>query len=202
MDKNQAEKIFNHLYDDVDGYAISRFARKKINYRNITHTYGEVLFSTFWDILLRVNPKKNSVFYDLGAGTGKPCIIASLFTAFSKVVGVEILPDIYKTSTEVLDSYKTLLEQRKIKLNQLVQFVNADFKDTDIADADVIFINATCFEYETSSSMIKEFLNLKQGVKIITSTYFIDLPGYIHENLGIKMFSWGRALAYISTKII
>lgn len=202
MDKNQAEKIFNHLYDDVNGYVISRSARKKINYRSITHTYGEVLFPTFWDILLRANPKKNSVFYDLGSGTGKPCIVASLFTAFSKVIGVEIFPDIYMKATEILDSYKTLLVQRKIVLNQQVQFINADFKDTLIADADVIFINATCFEYETSPSMIKQFLNLKQGAKIITSTYFIDLPGYTHEDLGIKMFSWGGELVYISTKVI
>jgi len=202
MDKNQAKKIFSDLYHNTDGFAISRLARNKIPYYNITHTYGEVLFDTFWDILEKVNPKKNSVFYDLGSGTGKPCIIASLFAAFSKVVGVEILPDIYRASTEVLDSYKALLEQRNITLNQLVQFINADFKDVIIADADVVFVNATCFQYETSSLMIEQFSNLKQGTKIITSTYYINLPGYTHEDLGIKMFSWGRAPAYISTKII
>lgn len=202
MDKTQAEIIFDTLYSNIDGYKISRLARSKIPYYNITHTYGEVLFDTFWDILQKVNPKKNSVFYDLGAGTGKPCIVASLFTAFSKVVGIEILPDIYKTSTEVLDSYKALLAKRKITLNQLVQFVNADFKDVIITDADVVFVNATCFQYETSRLMMEQFSNLKQGAKIITSTYYIDLPGYTHEDLGIKMFSWGRALAYISTKVI
>jgi len=54
-------------------------------------TYGEIDFESFYEILKLTNPSKGEIMYDIGSGTGKAVIMASLFFPLSKVVGIEIL---------------------------------------------------------------------------------------------------------------
>jgi hypothetical protein len=42
------------------------------------------------------------VFYDLGCGIGKPVFAAGLIHKFDKLVGVEILEDLYKVCVETM----------------------------------------------------------------------------------------------------
>lgn len=68
--------MFQNLYEDVDGYSISRKARVKMD--AFAYTYGEIEFLSFIALLSLVKPNENSVFYDLGSGTGKAVIAAAM----------------------------------------------------------------------------------------------------------------------------
>src|SRR5437868_5484892 len=105
MDLKEVEKIYDTLYHDVNGYTISSIGRKKLSYYDKSLTYGEVTPSAFYDIINQIFPDKNDVFYDLGAGTGKAVILASLLFGFKKSAGVEIIDDLWKASQTILARY-------------------------------------------------------------------------------------------------
>src|SRR3990172_1471045 len=104
MDFNIAKSIFESLYTGVNGYTISSQARKDLPYASKAHTYGEVTPEGFSKILSDADVK-GGYFYDLGSGTGKAVVLASLFGNFSKLVGIEMIEDLYKTAKSVLDRF-------------------------------------------------------------------------------------------------
>jgi len=74
-----AKSVFESLYSEVNGYEISSQARKKISFASKAHTYGEVTLEGFSAMLKEIQIPPGGVFYDLGSGTGKGVILASLF---------------------------------------------------------------------------------------------------------------------------
>jgi hypothetical protein len=77
-------------------------------------TYGEVEVASFQNILGYTSPHnafnepegilKSRIFYDLGSGTGRAVITAALSPSpFSKVVGIELMPELYELSMEAKD---------------------------------------------------------------------------------------------------
>ncbi|OGK25231.1 hypothetical protein A3C25_04265 [Candidatus Roizmanbacteria bacterium RIFCSPHIGHO2_02_FULL_38_11] len=147
MDFKIAKSIFESLYSGVDGYDISSKARKNLPYASKAHTYGEVTPEGFDKILKDAETKSGGVFYDLGSGTGKAVILASLFGNFSKLVGIEIIKGLYHTSKNILARFdpevKPILPLEKQK--QTIKFINSDFLEFDFSDADVVFTHSTCF---------------------------------------------------------
>ncbi len=71
IDSNYAETIFNYLYNNINGYQISRNARINSGMDTETLLYGELPFSTWKKIVTKANPKADGVFFDLGSGTGR-----------------------------------------------------------------------------------------------------------------------------------
>jgi tRNA G46 methylase TrmB len=55
--------------------------------------YGEILFFPFADIIRWVAPSlpEFPIFYDLGSGTGKAVLAASLVHPFDQAIGIELL---------------------------------------------------------------------------------------------------------------
>ena len=54
------------------------------------HTYGEACFQSFVPLLEYASPKAGEVFYDLGCGSGKPMLIASVaFPELKVCKGIE-----------------------------------------------------------------------------------------------------------------
>ena len=103
MDFNIAKSIFESLYTGVNGYTISSQARKDLPYASKAHTYGEVTPEGFSKILSDADVKSGGYFYDLGSGTGKAVVLASLFGNFSKLVGIEIIKNLYENCHISLD---------------------------------------------------------------------------------------------------
>ena len=55
-------------------------------------TYGEVFFQSFIPLLSYAKPKPGEIFYDLGCGTGKAQMIASIaFPDLKACKGIEYL---------------------------------------------------------------------------------------------------------------
>jgi hypothetical protein len=57
--------IYNQLFCHVNGFALSKKARAKLD--AFEYLYGEIEFTSFIALLALANPDKETVFYDLGS---------------------------------------------------------------------------------------------------------------------------------------
>lgn len=194
----EAKRIFDKLYSNIDGHFISRKAREKHAVHDKTYTYGEILPETFLVILNKVKPKKGEVFYDLGSGTGKAVIFAVLVEDFSKLVGIEIIKDLCDAANTVLDTYR---KETKNHNSREIKFINADFLDYDFSDANVIFAHSTCFSEELMKKLTQKLNQLKKGARVITVTKGIE--SHLYKLLVKKeyTFNWGIGTVFIYEKI-
>ena len=76
------------------------------------YTYGEVVFLHFIPLLEYVKPKPGEIFYDLGCGSGKPMVIASLIFPFLKVCkGIEFLKELANLAENISKDAKNECKQ-------------------------------------------------------------------------------------------
>ena len=110
--------IIRALYKGVSGneaslrYIQKRSGEGELSRTDLSLTYGEIVPSSFHQILDYVSSSNSycvgplsvqmGTFYDLGCGTGRAVVCAALSPhLFTKVVGIEIIPDLYESAVEV-----------------------------------------------------------------------------------------------------
>lgn len=200
LDLETLKKIYSNLYGDINGYVISSQARGKLSYHDKSHTYGEVIPDTFFKIVNYVNPIEGEIFYDLGSGTGKAVILASLLFGFSKCIGIEVLKDLYETSRGILVRLQTEVAPY-LNLDQRVEFRNEDFLHSDFSDANIIFAHSTCFYDELWENLVRKLEKVRRGTRIITVTRTINseviLPMFSDE----YQMGWGKSTVHYYHKI-
>ena len=87
-----------YFIQGVDGYQISKQERDKMRESGIfkeSLTYGEINIRAFYSILCKANMKENTLFVDMGCGTGKAVFLAALCFPVIKSLGIEILEVIF-----------------------------------------------------------------------------------------------------------
>lgn len=196
MDKQKAKEIFNELYKGIEGYRISLDSRAKLNISDSEFVYGEIDFDSFSEILDIVKPDGETIFYDLGSGTGKPCIAISLLYKIKKAVGIELLPDLCETAQKVYEKLKKIYPE----VNE-IEFRCENFLESDFSDGNLIFIQATCCSEKTMTALEEKFEKLKMGTKIIIITKQLKSKklNLIFEQ-SMKM-GWGTGTVRIYEKI-
>lgn len=196
---HDVKKIFEELYKDINGIAISNKAKSKLSSWYMGNIYGEITYSGFLKMLALAGIKKGETFYDLGSGTGKCVLLAALATECSRSVGIEILDELHMTACHVLSTYrKQFLQENENK--KAINFIQGDFKYLDISDADVIFMNATCMQYEIDLPFTRKIERLKKGTRILTNTLYLLSEEYQVQPLGPIAFSWGDEQVFLHTK--
>lgn len=202
-------QIIKTLYGGVDGTGISRGERARLNIQNEEFTYGEVEPTSFISILDSVKPQVNEVFYDLGCGTGKAVYVAALCFEFSKICGIELLPGLYTVASNQIDHLRRIVAVHGAKTSReyqekiaRIEFINDDILNCDISDADIIFINATCFYPQTWEAILQKFNELKVGARVITTTKKINDEHFHNLYQTQYLMSWGMNTvnAYIKVK--
>ena len=115
---------------------------------------------------------ETGVFYDLGSGTGKGVISAALLHPFEKVVGVEILEKLVTASLELVEKYNLLMPAKTEESPELfptippIEIQKNDFFQADFFNADILFLNSTCYTQEMMNALGK--LPVKKGAFAIT----------------------------------
>ena len=158
------ERLFNTLYCRTNSESISRSERNRLKIDEDDFIYGEIEFASFVGVLEKLSLQSGGIFYDLGCGAGKAVLAAALNFDLSKSVGIELLPGLCEVANEKIQQAILILQSVKNELTDLylkrlasIQIINADLHQCDIAEADIVFINATCFGY-TNWEKIKEKL--------------------------------------------
>lgn len=201
IDPNRAEAIFNSLYSDINGYDVSNNARKEFSGETANLLYGELPFQTWKKVVERTNPKPDGVFFDLGSGTGKIVIASYLTFNFKKCVGIELLDGLHSKSVEVKTNFENNF-RREIE-NQLkgreMQLIKQSFFDTDLREADFIFMNHPFKDGPDFMRIEEKFLDeLKPGTKITTIIRSLKNPAFKQHGSQSHQFSWGDSTVYFA----
>lgn len=185
------KKKFFMLYKGIDGFALSKKARAQTA-TDLTLTYGEIDYDTFSLLLNYVQPKPGEIFYDLGSGVGKAVFAAALQYPLKKAVGIELLENLHQAACECLTRYEG---------STLVEFRHGDLHLLPWLEADIVFINATCFFGAALDKLIKQCCLLKSGTRLIITSKSLPSSHFLLQNRASRHMSWGFATLSIYLKI-
>lgn len=200
--------ILDTIYKDISGYGIPQKETELIKKEGGDSTYGQITYEGAAVLLEHLAIDENTVFFDLGSGTGALIWQTYLTTPAKKCIGVELSETRYKhaKSTEHFASdlapvcFKFESDMRsKLKLGKVawpskktMTFKQENMTKTDIKDATVIFMCATCFPEDLMKTMTNRFAELKDGLRIATLK---QLPPhddmYLMQTLTLPM-TWSK----------
>lgn len=196
----QAYRNLKELFKDADGSVLSKQDREALGIDAYELTYGEMPFVTFAAILATIEPKPDTIFYDLGSGTGKIVIAAALLHNFKACHGVELLPSLYAYSETRKAAAKKLTEAPDFFNADTIYFHKADYCDYDFSDADVIYVNATGAFGETWDVLNQQFNQLKPGTFIILTSKRLGDSRFKLIDARMRLMSWGMNRVFIYRK--
>lgn len=192
---NKHTDVFKKLYSDVNGYQISLEGRRHNSAKE--YTYGEIEFEPFIELLSNYNVNPETVFYDLGSGTGKAVIACAMAFDVAKSCGIELLTPLHKAAL-LQKERLAKLPNYKAKIDRIV-LKHGDLRKADIQDADLIFINSTTFG-NIWPTVCEHVEQVKPGTIVITLTRSLISEQFellLQDSL--KM-SWGKVTLFVHKK--
>ena len=162
--------------------------------------YGEVGFMALRKFLQahtrRPSGRDEWVFYDLGSGAGVQVLAAALLQpAFTRLVGVEIIPGLVEASKRARSLWLESPQDPSEPPRPEIQFECADILEHEgVADADVVLINSTCFGPRLVAALEALLAErLRCGAVVMALSHELRGPAWelLEERSG-KM-SWGHA---------
>lgn len=202
MELEKVKEIFNKLYSSVDGRSLSLRGREEMELKSKSYVYGEVVPDSFYEYIKELNPEPGQVFYDLGSGTGKAVILAYLLFEFKKCIGIELVDTLYDASVETLKKFET--EIKPGIANELddreISLVKGDILKADLSDADIIFMNSTCFQEDLMNALDEKLESVRPNAHIISLSKPLKSPAFHQYKHKLYEFSWGQATAFFHRK--
>jgi hypothetical protein len=189
-------RILGEIYEKANAKSSSIRYRLLHLIKDKEFIYGEIDFLSFYTILERVSPSSQDVFYDLGSGSGKAVLSATLFFNVKESFGIELLPPLYEQSIAQLEKAAQRFQQHDAEKEYLpqvrrIQFINDSFLHYDFENADIIYVAATCLSDATWNDLISKMARLKPGSRIIVASRMIHHEQFESIYQGIELMSWG-----------
>ncbi|KTC94544.1 hypothetical protein [Legionella erythra] len=190
-------KRFKALYQDVDGFALSRLSRA--NQDALEYVYGEIDFEPFIALLSLCRITAHTVFYDLGSGSGKAVLACAMVYSPKRSCGIELFTPLHEAA-----------EQRRLQLQAwpdyalkatCIEFKQADFLETDLKEADLIFINSTAFFGDYWRLIIRHLEQLKPGTQVVSTSKPLDSSAFNVQKTTSLQMSWGAVTAYLQDRV-
>ncbi|WP_131782084.1 methyltransferase [Legionella gresilensis] len=191
------QPIFDKLYEDVNGFVLSKAARA--HHDAIEYTYGEIEFESFIALLSLCKLQPNTVFYDLGSGTGKAVIACTMVFDICKSYGIELFLPLHKCAQKQLQRLAQI-ESYQDKAKKII-LKHENFLDSSIQDGTIIFINATTFIAELWEQISKHVEQVKPGTLVISTSKLLTSKCFAVTRIVPLKVSWGVINAYIQQRI-
>jgi len=201
------ERLIYDIYKNLDNPnerykdgVLNVKAKKDIQFEG---TYGELTVDGYIDILknIPIETEKNYDFYDLGSGTGKVLMFASLFGNFNNITGVEYLEERHDIAK---NAFSKLIETKDSNLESDIYLIKGNlmnkryFKDPKDA---VYFISNLCFSDNMNSkvsSLFNKYRTIENRTIIICSKKLDKLKNFnLYKKISVKMTWNTRSLVYI-----
>eukprot|EP00602_Paraphysomonas_sp_CaronLab_P005632 CAMPEP_0185028220 /NCGR_PEP_ID=MMETSP1103-20130426/13860_1 /TAXON_ID=36769 /ORGANISM="Paraphysomonas bandaiensis, Strain Caron Lab Isolate" /LENGTH=244 /DNA_ID=CAMNT_0027562573 /DNA_START=66 /DNA_END=800 /DNA_ORIENTATION=+ len=202
--------VFNELFKDHQ-FESSRDASKKErdenHYTATSLVYGEIAYEPFAEQFLKIRTHGyravGGKYVDIGSGSGKSVFGAALVHKFEDCIGIEVLESLYKISDERLHEWNSLVNQTE-SLSHLrhtkIQFVHGDATAIDWSDADVVFMNSTCFEDDLLAKLAAQAANLKPGSFVLSTTRKLPSDAFEIMETTSMMEVWGECTLFIQRR--
>lgn len=203
METAKAKEIFEALFANVNGRALSLEGRESQQLSSKSFVYGEAVFEPFTELIRGFEPKPGQVFLDAGSGTGKAVMVAHLMFEFSKTVGVELLDSLYKASVEMHERYEKEFRPQiaeEVKGRE-IKFIHGNILDIDYSSVDIVFFNSTCFQEDLMEALVEPLLTLKPGAQVVTLSKTLNSNQFNQYKHILFEFSWGQGTAFYHRRL-
>lgn len=189
--------VYQQLYQPINGFALSRQARRMND--ALEYLYGEIEFLPFIALLSLTKPNRQTVFYDLGSGTGKAVIACAMVFPVKKSCGIELFQPLHQAAQSRKNSLSECSGYSEAA--NTVSFIQDNFLNCAWQEATLIFINATAFIGETWSALNQKLQSLAIGTIVITTTKPLCAGDAFEliQTTRVEM-SWGWVNAYIQKR--
>lgn len=209
MTEEEMHEVMNKLYSPDSTALAKATSRRERTYLGIsdpTLCYSEVGFDELQILfsLLRKHGFAHDAggnFVDIGCGSGKVVFGAALIHDFHICRGIEILSGLHNMCN---DHFKKWLRQRsKLPLKKTeteFRFQLGDALHMDWSDANIVFINGTCFSKEMHETLAKKANSLSLATFVITISFPLASPLFEVLETGKIPVTWGMATYFVSMK--
>jgi hypothetical protein len=187
------QRHFDELYQAVNGFALSQIARQKGD--AMEYTYGEIEFIPFIALLSLVHPDKDTVFYDLGSGTGKAILACAMVFTVKKSCGIELFEELHQSACDQKQHLERIPEYQEKA--QTIQFMHTNFLQADISDATLIFINASALFGDTWEALSQRLRQLKSGTIILMTSKKLSCDVFEIKKETLIQMSWGVVRVFV-----
>ncbi len=194
---DQHQSVYHHLYAHVDGFALSRDARRPRD--AMEYVYGEIDFIPFIALLSLTKPDANTVFYDLGSGTGKAVLACAMVFNVRESHGVELFGSLHHAACQQQQSLARL--PNYVKKAKTIYFTEGDFLQANVSNATLIFINATGFFGQTWDAISQLMEQNTHDLTVITTSKALKSKAFIVTKTTTLQMSWGIVTAYIQRRV-
>lgn len=184
---------FTTLYAPYNGYLLA--AANKQMKPDLALTYGEVAYLPFAALLSQVHPCPQDIYFDLGSGLGKSCLIAALSFKLTHCIGIELVSALHQAAVEVKQACGLSLQRQ-------ITFRHENLLNTDLTNATIVYINATGFFGHFWHALVDKLQReLQTGTRIILTSKTLTNRHFIHlKQIPVEM-SYGIAHANIYRKL-
>ena len=190
---NQHEEFYKQLFAQVDGFALSKEARRLRD--AFDYTYGEIDFISFIALLFLVKIDENTVFYDLGSGIGTAVLACAMVYPVKKSIGIEYFALLHEAA--ICQKQKLIQNPNYHHLTERMMFINNDFLHTNMDDATLIFINSTAYFGETWEKINRILEKMPHLQTVITLSKCLNCLNFTMIQSTEVTMGWGTVQAYI-----
>lgn len=195
---NRHQPLFQSLYQPVNGYLLSKQDRQQQDAPSLI--YGEIEFIPFIALLSLIDVQQDSVFFDLGSGSGKAVISCAMVFQPQKAIGIEKLERLFHVSEQLRNQLHSIEAYKDCASR--IQFLHQDFLNASLEEASHIFINASAFFGEMWHEIEKKLNPLPHLQWIITTTRPLKLENFECIRTTEVAMSWAVVTAYIHQRKI
>ncbi len=181
--QRKAIYLCRKLYHNVPSFTLAQKARELQQQFSYEYIYGEIDFSSFSQLLSYCEMTPETIFYDLGSGSGKAVMCAALLYDFKKVCGIEHLELLHNCAQNI----------SKQLANKNIYLYQADLLTFDWQEADILFINASAFIGDFWQQVLSQLKQLKAGTQIIIVTKLLPEDYFTPIFNDTLLMSWGWA---------
>lgn len=185
--------VFDAIYAPIDGFALSRAAREGRDAPE--YTYGEVSFLPFAALMYKAGLTRDSVFWDLGSGSGRAVLIAAMVFEVRKSAGVEYFASLHEAA---LSAGERLSRTHGFAAcAETLHFEHGNFLETDFHDATHVFINASALFGDTWMQLLERLQTLRQGTVVVVTSKRLPPACFTLTGTSVVEMSWGSVQAFL-----
>ncbi|ODA82656.1 hypothetical protein RJ55_01164 [Drechmeria coniospora] len=166
--------ILDQIYDRTVAPRVELLSK----YENGTdYVYGELLHPFISEILIeKTNMSCDQVFVDLGSGVGNVCLQAALEIGCESW-GCEMMENACSMARDQLDEFAARCMLWGVKPGK-VRLETGDFRKNSnihhaLKRADVVLVNNKAFTSQLNDGLVRMFLDLKPGCKVVSLRSFV-----------------------------
>jgi SAM-dependent methyltransferase len=198
-------------YDRAKDASLAERARLSAN-QKANLTYGEATYDTIDTLvqIIQTHARKEGrsgefgIFYDIGSGGGRVTLMAASLGCFEQCLGVEIMDSLHACAVDAKRTWDSLPDDEN-RSTSVVDFYHGSLTDKSVrdwSDADVVYVNCTCFQRELFLETVALASEMKSG------SYLITLSDKVPEEYGFKeiaevrlAMSWAEADIFVNVRV-